>query len=225
VILDEGFSFTFNAQGWGVFTDGFSGGGAPYTHNGTTRLVASGDQSNTHAYVDIAQIGGAPFSLSSFDGATMFPGFRGRIEVIGSLDGGGTVNAFFDLTDTFSPFVLPGSFVNLDSVRVFDTFSAGFRAGPGSFSVDNLVVNTAAVPEPQASCSSVPVSWPPACAGARRQKRGTDRRPNALRSFRKPASRSRVFVFDGDDAGILGSRRPGTRRLWVAGCRSERGSA
>jgi len=148
VILDEGFSFTFNAQGWGVFTDGFSGGGAPYTHNGTTRLMASGDQANTHAYVDIAQIGGAPFSLSSFDGATMFPGFRGRIEVIGALDGGGTVNAFFDLTDTFSPFLLPGSFVNLDSVRVFDTFSAGFRAGPGSFSVDNLVVNTAAVPEP-----------------------------------------------------------------------------
>jgi hypothetical protein len=118
VILDEDFSVTFNARGWGVFTDGFSGGGAPYTQNGTTRLMASGDQSNTHAYVDIAQIGG------------------------------GTVNAFFDVTDTFSPFVLPGSFVNLDSVRVFDTFSAGFRAGPGSFSVDNLVVNTAAVPEP-----------------------------------------------------------------------------
>ena len=127
-------------RGWGV----------PDTHDGTTRLVASGDHNNAHAFVDIAQIGGAPFSLSSFDGATMFPDFRGRIEVIGALDGGGTVNAFFDLTDAFSPFVLPGTFVNLDSVRVLDTFSAAFRGNPGSFSLDNLVVNVneTAVPEP-----------------------------------------------------------------------------
>jgi hypothetical protein len=147
--LQEGFSFTFNASGWGIFTDGFAGVGAPYTHNGTTRLLASGDRSNQTAYVDFARIDAAIFSLDGFDGATAFPGFLGRIEVIGNYSGGGSVSAFFDLTDTFNGFVLPGTFTGLSSVRVRDTFPAGFRGVPGSFSLDNITYQeSAAVPEP-----------------------------------------------------------------------------
>ena len=146
VQTQEGFDFTFDAAGWGIFTDGFVGGGAPYTHDGTTRLVASGDRGGLTARVDFARTDAALFSLDGFDAATMFPGFRGRIEVIGDYGVGGSVSAFFDLSDSFTSFVLPATFAGLSTVHVLDTFSTGFRGNPGSFSLDNIVYDQ--VPEP-----------------------------------------------------------------------------
>ncbi|MFO0843547.1 MAG: PEP-CTERM sorting domain-containing protein [Gemmataceae bacterium] len=149
VQFQDGFTFSFNASGWGIFADSFVGGGAPYTHNGTTRLVASGDRSNSKAFVDISATDGSLFTFNGFDAATMFPGFTGGIDVIGQVSGGGTVMASFSLTDQFATFVLPSTFINLTSVRVIDQFSGAFRQEPG-FSLDNLVVNESvtAVPEP-----------------------------------------------------------------------------
>jgi hypothetical protein len=145
VQIQEGFVFTFTAAGWGIFTDGFVGGGAPYTHDGTTRLMASGDRGPT-ARVDFARTDAALFSLDGFDAATMFPGFRGRIEVTGDYGAGGSVSAFFDLSDSFTGFVLPATFAGLSTVHVIDTFSAAFRGDPGSFALDNIVYDQ--VPEP-----------------------------------------------------------------------------
>jgi hypothetical protein len=115
------------------------------------------------------------------------------------------VNAFFDLT--VQPLLARGSFENLDSVHVFDTFR-GFRAGPGSFSVDNLVVNTAAVPEP-ASLLLL----------------GSDLVAAGLPARAKPEltpEPSAGFFFDGDDA------ESGQPTTWnperSPGCRSWRSS-
>ena len=144
--FQDGFVFNFDAQGWGIFTDPFIGGGAPWVHNGTTRLVASGDRSAT-AFVDFSRTDAAHFSLNEIDAATMFPGFSGRIEVIGTLGAGGTVSSFFDVFDSFGTYALPATFTDLVSVRVRDTFSGNFRAEPG-FSIDNIVFNGSSVPEP-----------------------------------------------------------------------------
>ncbi len=144
----DGFTFTFNADGWGIFTDGFVGGLSPWTQNGTTRLVASGDFAGSTAYVDIARTDATWFNLNGFDAATMFPGYKGRIEVIGTYGVGGSVSTFFDLTDGFSAFALPGTFVNLSSVRVQDTFAGVYGDNPGSFSLDNIDYDAVAVPGP-----------------------------------------------------------------------------
>ena len=142
VINEAGFSFTFSAEGWGVFTDGFVGGGAPYTQNGTTRLVMSG---GSPCFVTFKPIDDSPFSLASMDAATMFPGTAGGMDIVGNLEGGGTVNASFSLTGTFANYVLPGTFVNLDSVTVSNQITGSFRQDSG-VSLDNILVNP--VPEP-----------------------------------------------------------------------------
>ena len=148
VEFQDGFTFSFNAAGWGIFEDSFVGGGAPYTHNGTTRLMASGDRSGSTAFVDIFRTDLADFSIAGFDAATMFPGYTGRIEAIRSVGGIPSGSVFFDLSDTFATFALPGSFSGISGIRVRDTFSVAFRGGPGSFALDNLKIGVAAVPEP-----------------------------------------------------------------------------
>jgi len=145
-IVSNGFTFDFSAQGWGVFTDGFSGGGAPYTHNGTTRLMMSGDRDGHTTQVLFKPTDDSAFSLQQLDGATMFPETAGGMEVIGNLEGGGTVSMSFDLSDSFNTFFLSGAFVNLDSVLVRNLVSGDFRNDSG-VSLDNIVVN-APVPEP-----------------------------------------------------------------------------
>ena len=42
VQFQDGFQFTFVADGWGIIEASFLGGGAPYTHNGSNRLMAGG---------------------------------------------------------------------------------------------------------------------------------------------------------------------------------------
>jgi hypothetical protein len=148
VQFQDGFTFSFNAAGWGIIEDSFSSVGAPYTSNGTTRLVADGDQSGTTAFVDIFRTDLANFSIGGFDAATMFPEFRGRIEVIPSFGGLPSASLFIDLTDSFAAYALPG-FDGVSGIRVRDTFSGPFRQTPG-FSLDNLQIDPVptAVPEP-----------------------------------------------------------------------------
>jgi hypothetical protein len=137
--FQDGFRFDFNADGWGIFTDGFVGGGAPYTHNGTTRLMASGG--NPTAYVDMTPVSGVPFALTGFDAATMFPDLgSGGIVVVGSLFGGGTVTENINVTTTFGAFILPATFTNLTSVRFSNAIPSDFRQDP-SFSLDNIVID------------------------------------------------------------------------------------
>jgi hypothetical protein len=143
-ITDTGFTFNFSAQGWGVFTDSFSGGGAPYTHNGTTRLCMSG---GTPCSVTFAPTDGSQFSLQGFDAATFFPGFTGGAVILGNLHGGGTVSTTIGTADTFASYTVPGTFVNLDSVVVSNTSSGSYRGDSGGVSLDNIKVN-APVPEP-----------------------------------------------------------------------------
>jgi hypothetical protein len=91
----DGFWFTFAAQGWGIYQDGVIGGGAPWVRNGTTRLVASVDLGGSTARVDITREG-KPFDFKQFDGARFFPGCSGAVQVIGRVYGGaGTVTASF----------------------------------------------------------------------------------------------------------------------------------
>lgn len=143
VQFQDGFTFSFNANGWGIFTDSFVGGGAPYTHNGTTRLVLSG---GGPGQVTMTQTSGDPFSLFGLDAASMFPEFSGNINVIGNLAGGGTVSQTLSIDDTFDPYTLAG-FVGLSSVVFQEGVSAAFRQAAG-LSLDNLQFAAAAIPEP-----------------------------------------------------------------------------
>jgi len=145
----DGFTFVFSASGWGIFSDSFVGGGAPYTHNGTTRLLAAGNSGldgNT-AQVTMSQ-GRVVFSPFNVDVATSFPDIgNGEMEITGSVNGGGTVSQISTLLTSFNSVSLAG-FENLTSVVFRTTFSAGFRREPG-FSIDNLYVNERrSVPEP-----------------------------------------------------------------------------
>lgn len=144
-----GFTFTFSfpgsgSVGWGIFEDSFVGGGAPYTSNGTTRLLLSGAEGQVEMDQD-----GTLFSLFDLDVATMFPDFGdGRLEVIGNFSGGGTIASLFDISDIFSPISLFG-FEDLTSIIFRTDILGGFREEPG-ITLDNLYVNErrVAVPEP-----------------------------------------------------------------------------
>ncbi len=114
--------------------------------------------------ITMADAGGQPFTLSSFDGAEMFidsaaaaaGGYpnANQINVVGNLSGGGTVSAMFPLDGIadgvggaadFQTFTLPTSFKNLTSV----TFSGALVTGlPAGISLDNIT--TCTIPAPGA---------------------------------------------------------------------------
>lgn len=148
VQTQDGFTFTFTASGWGIFEDSFVGGGAPYTSNATTRLVAAGNSGVVTAQVTMDQ-GGALFSLFDLDAATMFPDLgNGRLEIIGNQSGGGVISTLRAITPSFAAISLSG-FESLTSVIFRTDISGSFRQEPG-FSIDNLYIDErrAAVPEP-----------------------------------------------------------------------------
>jgi hypothetical protein len=146
--FQNGFWFTFAAQGWGIWADGDGYNGAAWVRNGTTRLVADGELFGSPAFVDITREG-KPFTFRQFDGATFVPGYKGGIQIIGRLYGGGTVTASYSLTDDFTTYPLPSTFSNLTGVRVVNNFSGNYWQEPG-FSLDNLLVHDTpnAAPEP-----------------------------------------------------------------------------
>ncbi|MHC4955792.1 MAG: hypothetical protein ACYTGZ_18215 [Planctomycetota bacterium] len=139
----DGFRFDFTAAGWTI-TDS-EHGGAPYTHNGTTRLLAAGVRSGSAAFVDMTPEEGGTFSLAGFDAATMFPDVGdGGMTITGFLEGGGIVETTIELTPDYTEVLLPESFSGLESVRFQSTVFGSFRGGgvedPG-FAIDNLKVD------------------------------------------------------------------------------------
>jgi hypothetical protein len=145
-ILRENFTFAFTAGGYGIFIGDPCCGGS-IVENGTTRLVAAGDRDLSNAVLVLSPTGGGLFSLTSLDAATAFERFSGSIEITGNLAGGGTISQTISVTDTFTNFVLNPGFTNLVSVQFRDPISGDFLTTPG-FSLDNLVVDVTAVPEP-----------------------------------------------------------------------------
>lgn len=162
----NGFQLTTNAQGWAIAPDDFPFD-PPLVQTDTARYFANGDR-NGLARVDVIPLDGLPFSLISLQAATMFADFSvGQIEVIGMLEGGGTVSALFDVTNVFETYILPDSFVGLIGFQVHDTFSGEFEAVPG-FSLDNIRYNSAGIiPEP----SSLAMVAVPALLGALAMRR------------------------------------------------------
>ncbi len=144
-IFESGFRFDFEAAGWGVFGPG-SGACCNINYNGTPALFADGDRT-TNAYVDMTVDGGGTFSVSGFDASVYWTGASGTLNLIGTLFGGGTVTASYDVSSTWQSIILPGSFTDLTSLRFQDSMSGGFLGAPG-FGIDNINTGAPTVPEP-----------------------------------------------------------------------------
>jgi len=118
-----------------------------FSGNGSKRLVAF----NTST-ISFSRPGGGAFDLLQFDGGESWVDmphlWATQIQVVGTLQGGGTVSQVFrldlhkDAQTGMQPFILGGDFRNLASVR----FSGlGATGGGPEFSLDNLVVGPDAV--------------------------------------------------------------------------------
>lgn len=148
VISDSGYNFTTTATGWGVFANGTSLPFGPYTHDGSVRYIATGDSTGDHARVLISAVNAVPFNFTGMDAATAYTSFgNGQIQIIGNKVGGGTVSEFINVTTTFSAVSLTQSYTNLTSLLIRDAVGGSFASGP-AFSVDNINVVAAPVPEP-----------------------------------------------------------------------------
>jgi hypothetical protein len=122
--------------------------------NGTTYLVTQGNDPLSR--VTFSQVSGAPFALTSIDYAEWQQLATARqITVTGNLAGGGTVSTLLPLDfvfdgpggqPDFQNFVFDPSWTNLLSVSL--TGSAATFGNLNYFAVDNITVDTAAVPEP-----------------------------------------------------------------------------
>lgn len=134
-------------------------GQTAFADNGTTFLADDIGEADNN--IVMTQIGGAPFTLNSFDIAELFVRHQptrpnaSAVEVIGTLMGGGTVTQVFsfDLSNDgpsgvadFQTFFLASTFTNLVSV----TFRGLLGAGGGAIGLDNIVVNERAIPLPAA---------------------------------------------------------------------------
>jgi hypothetical protein len=149
-IFDSGFTFTFQAAGWGVFGPG-SGACCSINYNGTPALYADGDRDGARASSVMSLTGGGTFSVFGFDAASYWQGAKGTLVVIGSLSGGGTISASFGVNSTFQTFTL-GGFTNLVSLTFQDSQSGAFLGAPG-FGIDNIALepSSTGVPDPGAS--------------------------------------------------------------------------
>lgn len=143
-IFDSGFTFDFTASGWGVFGPG-SGACCDVNYNGTTSMFADGDRDGSKATIVMTPTAGGTFAISSLDAAVYWTGASGSIDVIGNLNGGGTVSTTLTVGTVWESFALVG-FNNLDSVMFRDTASGAFLSAPG-MGIDNI--NTTPVPEPE----------------------------------------------------------------------------
>ncbi len=145
-IPSGGFSFDFDTQGWGIFTNGFTSFNR--VQNGTTTLAFSGDTqiSGGNGFVLFKPQDDSAFSLEGFDSAVFHgPLGNGGIVVTGFYEAGGSTSQVFTITNQWQSFNLNASFVGLDRVEVRDALAGSFNVIPG-VQLDNLRYN--AVPEP-----------------------------------------------------------------------------
>jgi PEP-CTERM motif len=120
--------------------------------NGTRIMVidAFGAANN----VTFSPIGGGPFTLTGIDlsrANTFSTTSAQSVQVTGNLFGGGTVSTTLALTSgfNFTTFAFDPSWTNLSSVVLNGVGSTCCGALPGNYyAIDNIVVETTAVPEP-----------------------------------------------------------------------------
>lgn len=159
--LDSGdFRFTSPDNGFSnhahLVSSPFATGNQSYATNGTQYIGLD------PSIIVMTSINGGAFSLMSFDAAEGFvisgslhPNTASKLEIEGSLVGGGTVTDVVDFDGSndgtgigvdFESFALPGTFVNLTSVTFRGLNTSG---DPAIFSLDNIEVS--AVPLPPAA--------------------------------------------------------------------------
>lgn len=144
VIPSGGFNFNFSADGWLITPNGYDS--SNITENGTSRLLAAGERNGNSAQVLFKPIDDSAFDVMSMDLAVAKKAFStGEVEIIGNLEGGGTVSTFIDLDLTYTNHVLSSAFSNLDSMIIRSTGSGNYFTEAG-FAVDNIEVSV--VPEP-----------------------------------------------------------------------------
>ncbi len=152
VAMQTGFSFNFDAAGWGIYSDSFDGGGGPYVHDGTERLLLAGASQTDAARpgsVVMARENGRSFSLYALDAATVFPNTSGLLLLEATLAGGGSVSATLALADRFRGYALSG-FIGIQRLILREAIASDFGNTPG-LQVDNLRVDqpkAQPVPEP-----------------------------------------------------------------------------
>jgi len=149
----QGFTLSHsNLVGTALVSSGFDFCGPPCPDNGTAYLLS---QSSAGFLFEEGSL--APFDLVAFDGAEAHEGqtdtWAAEILVVGTLSGGGTVQATFapDFVQDgeggaadFESFVLPASFSDLVSVE----FTGQGSVEPDQkFTIDNVEV-ISSVPEP-----------------------------------------------------------------------------
>lgn len=147
-VTSGGYSFTGNTADAHLF--GCSAG--LIAGNTSNALI----NANAHSIITMSQVGGGVFSLTSFEAGNRYdaPYYYGTstgLDVVGYLNGGGTVSQQFAFNgNAFDLFTLGSGFSNLDYV-VFTAIGNGGSNGASGpeFVIDNIVVNeTVAVPEP-----------------------------------------------------------------------------
>ena len=130
----------------GGASDGIAGASSGYNTNGTAVFSWCSNcllPGGTATVVELTEVGGGEFELSALDVANFTGGSGQSVVLLGYLLGGGTVGTTIPLSGTWTTHTLSG-FNSVVSV----TFSVG---NPGSFpfpAMDNLVMNSTAVPEP-----------------------------------------------------------------------------
>jgi PEP-CTERM motif len=146
-MFEQGFTLDTAAAGWAIASDAFTFS-PPVVQNGTTRFFMSGlGNGSATATVVLFDTTLTPFSLQGFDSATMFNDNRtNTVNLVGDINGGGTVTATFNINTAFQSFTLGSGWSNLDRVTFTSGTAAGFVTDPG-VSLDNIMVNNP-VPEP-----------------------------------------------------------------------------
>jgi hypothetical protein len=121
-------------------SDGIFGAASGINSNGTAVFGWCGFCAYPNSVVlTVTAVGGATFNLNSLDAANLEQTWSTQyLDIVGYVDGGGTLGQQLTIGDTWTTFDLSG-FNDLTSVEIF-----GADVGP-NLAMDNLVAN---VPEP-----------------------------------------------------------------------------
>ena len=147
-MFEQGFTLTTATSGWAIVDNSFAFS-PPVTQNGTIRFLMSGNGNGGTGggRMTLTDSANTPFSMQSFDAATMFDdGRTNTVIVLGNFNGGGTITATFTTSATYTNIALSNAWSNLDSVVFTSGTDADFITDAG-VGLDNIQVNNP-VPEP-----------------------------------------------------------------------------